>query len=191
MTGEPRSKHGARTRWRRLVTGVPGILGVVASLITIGVVGLGIYQAQTKSESSLSPSAEAKQVISFHQVTIRICAENQGDLERARLQAHSDIQLLAFLFRGTGWGINDLEGVTPPATLAESFTEEISVRDRIRKALLEVQSAREMGNAAAQARALVVIDSAERAAVEAAHALGLRGCAPVLPETARRAARLN
>jgi hypothetical protein len=96
-------------------------------------------------------------------------------------------QRLAFLGRGTAWGINDLKSVTAPASLAERFIEEISLRRRIEDALLDVQRTSETGEHAAGSEAIAVVDSVEESALELNHELGLQRCALVLPARARKA----
>ena len=175
------------SRWHRLASGMPTTLGVIASVIAIGGVTLGIYKALTASGDSASAASEAKQVVAFHQVANRICEENQQALERAVPEANSRVQLLAFLSRGTGWGINDLESVTAPPSLAAAFTEEISLRRTIEEALLEQQQAGETGDLVSKAEAVGAIGAAEEAGTEVDHELGLRNCSPVLPSKVRRA----
>lgn len=172
---------------RRLAARTPTSLSVIASLIAIGGAGFGLYKALASGDDSAPASSEAKQVISFHQLANRICTENQQALERALPEARSRVQLLAFLSRGTGWGVNDLEGVTAPASLASPFGKEISLRQSIEEALLEVQRAGETGELASQAEAMQAVASAEETAAEVDHELGLRQCAPILPSKVRRA----
>jgi hypothetical protein len=156
-------------------------------LIAIGSLALTLYKTLGTTGKSPSGASEAKQIVGFHQVSNRICTENQQALERALPEAHLRVQLLAFLSRGTEWGINDLKGVTAPTSLAEGFAKEISMRRRIEEALLEVQRAGETGDLAAESEAVGAVDSAEEVAAEVDHELGLRRCAPVLPGKVRRA----
>jgi hypothetical protein len=130
---------------------------------------------------------EAKEIVSFHQLGNRICVENHEALEQALPEAHSRIQLLDFLSRGTGWGINDLEGTTPPTSLAGRYTEEIAVRKQVQGALLEIQRAGETGDLVTRSEAVATLDSAEDEASELGHELGLRRCSRVLPSKTRRA----
>jgi hypothetical protein len=166
---------------------IPNSLGVAASLITLGGAAVAIYAAVSSGGSDASPTTEAKQIVSFHQLANRICVENGQDLEQALPEAHSRVQLLGYLSRGTGWGINDLEGVTPPAKFASAFTEELALRSRIKQTLLEVQRAGETGELSAKAEAVGSIDSLEEQATDLNHELGLRRCAPVLPRKVKEA----
>lgn len=166
---------------------MPTTLGVIASVIAIGGVTLGIYRALTAGGDSAPAASEANQIVAFHQVTNRICEENQQALERAVPEATSRVQLLAFLSRGIGWGINDLESVTAPPSLAAAFTEEISLRRAIEEALLEQQQAGETGDLVSKARAIGAIGAAEETAAEVDHELGLRKCASVLPSRVKGA----
>jgi hypothetical protein len=158
----------------------------VASLIAIGGLGFTVYKALNDGGGEASAAVEAKQLVAFHQVTDRICAENQQALERALPEARLRVQLLAFISRGTGWGVNDLESVTAPASLAARFPEEASLRTDVQNAVLELQRADETGDRQSKADALAAIGAAESAATEVEHQLGLRRCAPVLPPRVRR-----
>jgi hypothetical protein len=138
-----------------------------------------------------SPPFEGKQIVAFRQLSNRICTENHEELEQALPEAHSRVQLLAYLSRGTGWGINDLESVTAPISLTEHFTEEIAVRRQIEEALLDIQRAGETGELAVKSAAIGEVVSAEDAAREVNRELGLRRCAPVLPAKVRSAIDLH
>jgi hypothetical protein len=188
---EPRPEGDAWAPLRRLISSTPTTLGVVASLITILALGFGIYRTQTGSKDSVSASSEAKQMVAFHQWTNRICTENQMALSRAVPEAHSRVQLLAFLARGTGWGINDLESVVPPESLKDRFPDEISVRQQIQEALLDIQRAGETGDLAAKSEAAAAVGSAEEAAAQVDREMGLRRCAPVLPTEVKGAISLG
>jgi hypothetical protein len=165
---------------------IPGAVNFVASVIAIAIVAFGLFKL-LKPDHSISATAEAKQVVGFHQVTNSICAENQQALERAVPEAHSTVQLIGFLVRGVGWGVNDLEGVTAPASVAGAFAEEIANRKQMQGDLLELQSARETGDLETRAQVATEIAGAEASALEREHELGLRRCAPVLPSNVRRA----
>jgi hypothetical protein len=165
---------------------IPIGLGVIASLIAI----FGAIKA-LEPEYSTSATAEAKEIVGFHQVTNRICVENHQALERALPEAHSKVQLLAFLSRGTGWGINDLESVTAPPSLADHFDEEIALRRGIQANILELQRAGETGDLESKAKAAVAIVAEEGAATETDHELGLRRCASVLPPKVRKAIEID
>jgi hypothetical protein len=115
--------------------------------------------------------------IGFQQLANRI----YHALDPALPESHSKVQLLAFLSRGTGWGINDLEGVTAPPSLTDQFREEIAQRRRIREGPLELQRAGEMGDLRSRAAATVALAAGEEAAFKTDHELGLRRCSPVLP----------
>jgi hypothetical protein len=175
------------SRIGRVASVLPTTLGVIASLIAIGGLGLAAREALTGGSGRASAGVEAKQIVGFRQVTDRICAENQAALVRALSEAHSGVQLLSFLSRGTGWGINDLEGVTAPESLVPPFLDEIDARRRVQEALLNVQRAGEIGDRAARAEAVSEVDVEERAIRETGRELGLRRCAPVLPSHVRRA----
>jgi hypothetical protein len=169
------------TPLRRWVDRAPTGLGVIASLIAIVGAGIGLFEALGTSDGHASSATEAKQIVSFHQLANRICIENQRDLEQALPEARSEVQLLAFLSRGTGWGINDLEGVTAATALAAAFAEELAIRGRLKQALLEVQRAGETGELPGKAEAIELIASLEERATELDRELRLRRCAPVLP----------
>jgi hypothetical protein len=187
----PGPRGGSRWSWRRLISGTPTALSVIASLIAIGGLAFAIYKATTGNKDPESTPFEAKRIVAFRQLSNRICTENRVALEQALPEAHSRIQLLAFLSRGTGWGINDLESVTAPASVAEHFTEEIALRRRIRKSLLDTQRASETGELAAKSDAMARIVSAEEAATKTNRELGLRRCAPVLPVRAKKAVGID
>jgi hypothetical protein len=166
------------------------VVGFVASVITIVGVGFAAFKLP-KPDHSVPATAESKQVVSFRQVTNRMCVENQWALKRALLEAQPKVQLLAFLSRGTGWGVNDLESVSAPASLADQLSSEIAIRRRVQGDLLEIQHAGETGDLEAKAQAEAAIAGAETSAVEVEHELGLRRCAPVLPAKVRRAAGVS
>lgn len=178
---EPQERRG------RLISRVPTALSVTASLIAISGLGFAALKTLTANGSGASTTTEAKQIVSFRQLANSICAENQGALEKALPESHSGVQLLAFLSRGTGWGINDLEGVTAPASLATPFSEEIGVRRHIGQTLLELQRARETGDLIAKSEAVGALASSEESAATLDRELGLRRCAPVLPLNVKEA----
>jgi hypothetical protein len=171
-----------RRRWRRALGVGVAALGTIASVIAIIQFGTGAF----KSGDHTSATAEAKQIVAFHQVSNRICTENQQDLERAVPEAHSRVQLLAFLSRGVGWGVNDLESVTAPPSLAGPFAEEIAMRQKLQADLLELQRTSELGDLESKEQAGAAIAGAEESAREIEHELGLRRCAPMLPNKVRR-----
>lgn len=184
---QPGSKGESRPPWRRLWPSTPTALSVIASLIAIGGLTFAVYGAAVGDDDPDSTPFEAKQVVAFRQLSNRICTENREALEQAVPEAHSRIQLLAFLARGTGWGVNDLESVTAPASVADHFTEEIVLRRRIKEGLLDMQRAGETGDLVAKSEAMAMIVSAEELASETNRELGLRRCAPVLPPRAKEA----
>jgi hypothetical protein len=190
MTAHQPPRPESSSWLRRAAAGTPTTLGAVASLIAIGGLGFAALKALTTGDSA-SATVEAKQLIGFRQVADRICVENRQALERALPEARSGVQLLSFLSRGTGWGINDLEGVTAPASLAGPFADEIGVRRRIQEALLEVQHAGETGERTVKAEAVAAVYAAEEAASEVGDELGLEKCSPVLPAKVRRAIDVN
>jgi hypothetical protein len=162
-------------------------LSVIASLIAIGGVAFGLYKALTAGGGTASASSEAKQIVGFHQVTNRMCDENLRALGRAVPEAHSEVQLLAFLSRGVGWGVNDLESVTAPVSVTETFAEEIHLRSEVEDALLEEQRAGETGDRSRKSEAVGLITTVEESAVRLDHEMGLRQCGAILPREVRRA----
>lgn len=124
---------------------------------------------------------EGKQIVAFHQVTNRICAENAQALRRAFPVARSRIELLAYLSRATGWGVSDLTTVTPPRRMEADFVQEIEMRRQVQHDLLGLQKAFETGDDAARGRVDARLATTEARAKELNQFLGLRTCAPVLP----------
>jgi hypothetical protein len=178
LAGEPRA---GRRRWSRVLAAGLAVLGAVASLIAIIQFGSSVF----KSSDHTSARAEAKQIVAFHQVTNRMCTENQQDLERALSETHRRVELLGFLSRGVGWGINDLESVTAPPSLAGPFAEEIAMRQKLQGDLLELQRSSEIGDLESKEQAGAAIAGGEESARELEHELGLRRCAPMLPTKVR------
>jgi hypothetical protein len=165
----------------------PTTLGVVASLIAIGGLGFAVWKALSADGRKTSATVEAKQIGSFHQLVNQICTENRQALKRAVPEARSGMQLLTFLSRATRRGVNDLEGVTAPASLAAHFAAELDVRRQIQEALLKVQSAEETGDGWELIDADRAIGSAEKASFEIDRELGVEECAPVLPSSSKGA----
>jgi hypothetical protein len=167
-------------RLKRFFHRTPAVLGTVASIIAIGGVAIGAYKALQPSGGKPT-LPERRQIVAFHQLANDICSDNKRAMERALSAARSHSELLAYLARATNWGVGDLSGVTPPPSLATAFADEIQNRRAITDYLLDLQRAFEIGNESDQARVKVKLASAEARAIELNRALGLAGCAPVMP----------
>jgi hypothetical protein len=185
---EPDSKAATSSerpnRLRRFFRGVPPVLGIVASVIAIGGLAVGAVKA-LQSDPGRPVLPEGRQIIAFHQVASRICTENTRALRRAFPAARSRIELLAYLSRATGWGIDDLSGVTPPPRMEAGFAEEIENRRSIERDMLDLQKTIETGDQTGKARIGVELAADEVLARDLSHSLGLPRCAPVLPSQAR------
>ena len=77
--------------------------------------------------------------------------------------------------------MNDLEGVSPPPTLADPFFEEVAARRQARQAILDFQRGAELGSHAQEAQALARLEGIEIQAREDSRAAGISRCALVLP----------
>ena len=167
-------------RLKPLLNKTPVTLGVIASLIAIGGATVAVVHAVTPGNSQ-SQLSDKRQLVAFRQVANHICTENRQALHRALLEARSNIELLAYLARGTNWGVGDLSGVTPPASVAGTYPAEVAVRRHIANALLNLQHAVETGDQTARTAAEIELAEGEAEAGELSRSLGLPRCKRVLP----------
>lgn len=151
-----------------------------AAIATVTAVGIGLVNHFTAEPGQEFPG-EGKRIVAFRQVANRICTENQGNMNRALAEGRSRIERLGFVARGIGWDLNDLESITPPPSRFVPFLSEVEVRRRIRRAVLALQRAIELGDRSREADALAALEALEAESRELSLEAGLVRCMRILP----------
>jgi hypothetical protein len=142
---------------------------------------LGIWH-HFDSKSTPTFPGEGKRVVAFRQVTNRICAENQGNMQRALTEADSRIERLAYVARALGWDLNDLEGISAPPTRFDDFLDELATRRQLRTEVLALQKSAELGDRGGEATAMANIEHLEAESRELSREAGIVRCMSALPK---------
>jgi hypothetical protein len=152
----------------------------VAAIAAVTAVGIGLVNHFTAGPGREFPG-EGKRIVAFRQVANRICIENRKNMHRALVDGRSRIERLGFVARGIGWDLNDLESITPPPSRFDAFESEVGVRRRIRRAVLALQHATELGDRGSEAGALAALETLETESRELSLEAGLVRCMRILP----------
>lgn len=172
--------RGAIARRRGIAHGALLWIEAAAAIATVAAVAIGLVNHFTADPDPKFPG-EGKRIVAFRQVANRICTENRGNMHRALVEGRSQVERLGFVAKGIGWDLNDLESITPPPTRFDAFLAELTVRRRVRPAVLALQRAVELGNRSMEARAIGAIETSEAESRELSRETGLVRCVRILP----------
>lgn len=167
-------------RRRSIARGALFWLESLAAIVTVAAVAIGLLNRFTANPEQHFPG-EGKRIVAFRQITNRICTESRGNMQRALAEGQSQVERLGFVVRGIGWGLNDLESITPPPSRFDAFLSELVVRRRVRPTVLKLQRAIELGDRSRSAEAIAALETLEAESRELSREAGLNRCMRILP----------
>lgn len=169
---------------RLLARGFSGWIQVLAALATLAVLGIGLLHHFRSNHQPRLPG-EGERVVAFRQLANRMCSESQENQRRTLGEPATRVVRLGFAARAVGWNRHDLESITAPPSMFESFFAEVKTRARGERFILALQSDLESGDRTEQASAVAKLNSLENESRELSRENGTNRCARILPPVRR------
>jgi hypothetical protein len=171
-------------RRRYLARGASRWIQALAAIATLVAIGIGLLNHFGGDHHSSLPG-EGERVVAFRQLADRMCAEGQENQRRALGKRTNRVARLGFAARAVGWNRHDLESITAPPSMVESFIAEVKTRARGERILLALQSALESGDRTGEASAVTELNLLENESREFSQESDTNRCAHMLPPARR------
>jgi hypothetical protein len=169
---------------RYLARGASGWIQALAAIATLVAIGIGLLNHFGGDHHSSLPG-EGERVVAFRQLADRMCTESQENQHRALGKRATRVARLGFAARAVGWNRHDLESITAPPSMVESFIAEVKTRARGERILLALQSALESGDRTGEASTVAKLNSLETESREFSRESDTNRCAHMLPPVRR------